>query len=927
MTLPIVILLPLFVGTVLAVLSARWGRDAAAWAVAAVTGASLALVLSLAGQVFEGSTIIQSWPWIADLGFNFSFRLDGFGLLFALLILCIGLLIILYARYYLSDEDPIGKFYAYLMMFMSAMLGVVLSENLLLVIVFWELTSISSFLLIGYWSHKSESRRGARMALAVTGGGGLAMLAGFLILGNIAGSFEISDLVAAREQIQAHPMFITALVLVLLGIFTKSAQFPFHFWLPEAMAAPTPVSAYLHSATMVKAGVFMAARLYPVLGGVLAFEYMVAGAGLITMAFAAYVAVFKHDLKGLLAYSTVSHLGLVMFLIGLSSPLSAVAAVFHIINHATFKASLFMVAGIIDHETGTRDMRKLSGLFKFMPYTATLAMVAAAAMAGVPLMNGFLSKEMFFAESLALEYLGWFGLMAPLVVTFGGICSVAYSARFVHNVFFNGPARDLPSTPHEPPRFMKIPVELLVVICIVVGLLPGLTVGPMVARAALDVYGSPLPAYTISIWHGFNLPLLMSVIALAGGLAMFWMLQHKYQLHLYAPKALTGRALFQGLIKGLLGFAKSITSNLENGSLQRYLALMVVAVVALGAWPFIEHGYQAGPIASAATTPFAWLIWAIALIAAVATVVMHRVRIVALILVGVVGLATALVFAYFSAPDLALTQLSVEVVTTALMLLALVLLPAATPRESSGARKLRDLGIAVAAGAGVSALAWAAMSRPNETISWYYLTESLPKGGGSNVVNVILVDFRGFDTFGELIVLGIAAIGVFALMDGLKVDRKLLPGFLSPTVLSIVARTLLPFALLVTVYIFLRGHNFPGGGFIAGLITSVALVMQFMADGLEPTAKRLKTDFSRVIGVGVLIAGLTGIGSFVFGFPFLTSHTAHPVLPLLGEIAFASAAAFDLGVFLAVVGATMLSISALAGVSNREPKGIAKGGA
>jgi multicomponent K+:H+ antiporter subunit A len=924
MTLPIVILLPLVAGTLLAVLAARVGRNAAAWSVAAVTGTSLALVLSMSGQVFAGEKIIQSWPWLADLGFHFSFRLDGFGLLFALLILCIGLLIILYARYYLSDEDPIGKFYAYLMMFMAAMLGVVLSENLLLIIVFWELTSISSFLLIGYWSHKPESRRGARMALAVTGGGGLAMLAGFLILGNIAGSFELSDLIAAREQIQAHPLFLTALCLVLLGIFTKSAQFPFHFWLPEAMAAPTPVSAYLHSATMVKAGVFMAARLYPVLGGALAFEFLVAGAGLVTMAFAAYVAVFKHDLKGLLAYSTVSHLGLVMFLIGLSSPLSAVAAVFHIINHAAFKASLFMIAGIVDHEAGTRDMRRLSGLFRLMPHTATLAMVAAAAMAGVPLMNGFLSKEMFFTESLNLGYLGWFGMLAPVVVTFGGICSVAYSARLIHNVFFNGPAKDLPHAPHEPPRLMKIPVELLVVICIVVGLLPGLTVAPMVMRAALDVYGAPLPDYTIAIWHGFNLPLLMSVIALVGGLAMFWMLQNKFNLHLYAPKALTGRALFQGFIEGLLGTAKAITARFETGSLQRYLALMVAAVVLLGAWPFMKHGYQAGPVESLSTTPVAWILWALTLVCAVAAVLMHRVRIVAVILVGVVGLATALVFAYFSAPDLALTQLSVEVVTTALMLLALALLPAATPRESSGGRKLRDALIAIAAGAGVCALAWAAMTRPNETISWYYLAESLPRGGGSNVVNVILVDFRGFDTFGELIVLGIAAIGVFALMDGLKIDRKLLPGYLSPTLLSIAARTMLPFALLVTVYIFLRGHNLPGGGFIAGLITSVALVMQFMADGLEPTAKRLKTDFSKVIGLGVLIAGLTGIGSFVFGFPFLTSHTAHPVIPLLGEIALASAAAFDLGVFLAVVGATMLSIAALAGASNRATPGAVK---
>ena len=918
MTLPIVILLPLVVGTLLAVLAARISRNAAAWAVAGVTVLSLAIVLAMAPSVFSGETIIQSWPWIADVGLNFSFRLDGFGLLFTLLILGIGLLIILYARYYLHDDDPIGKFYAFLMMFMAAMLGVVLSENLLLLIVFWELTSISSFLLIGYWSHKSESRRGARMALTVTGGGGLAMLAGFLVLGHIGGSFEISALVAARDAIQAHPLFMTALVLILLGVFTKSAQFPFHFWLPEAMAAPTPVSAYLHSATMVKAGVFLAARMYPILGGNLSFEIIVASAGLITMVFAAYVAIFKHDLKGLLAYSTISHLGLIMFLIGLSSPLSAVAAVFHILNHATFKASLFMVAGIVDHEAGTRDLRQLRGLYKYMPYTATLAMVAAASMAGVPLFNGFLSKEMFFAESLTLEHLGALGWIAPIAVTLGGMFSVAYSARLIHNVFFNGKTKDLPNTPHEPPRFMKVPVELLVVLCVVVGVIPGLTVAPMVARAAIDVYGGALPAYTISIWHGVNVPLLMSAVALAGGLLMFWMLQKKFNLHLYAPKALTGRRLFQSFVDGLIGLSSFITKQFETGSLQRYLVLMVAAVVALGAWPILENGLSGGGEAMMPTTPLAVMVWGITVIAAAAAVLLHRQRITAVILVGVVGLASALTFAYFSAPDLALTQLSVEVVTTALLLMALALLPSTSPKESGLARKSRDALVAIAAGVGVSLLAWAVLTRPHESIAWYYLAESLPKGGGSNVVNVILVDFRGFDTFGEIIVLGIAALGVYGLMDGLKVDRKLVPGFLSPTMLSAASHTLLPFALLIAVYIFLRGHNLPGGGFIAGLVTSVALVMQFMADGLAPSAKRMPVDFSRMIGLGVVIAGLTGVGSWFFGAPFLTSKTGHPDLPLLGEIGLASAAAFDLGVFFTVVGATMLSISALAGASRRE---------
>ncbi len=918
MTLLTIILLPLLAGTTLALLAARFSRLASAWAVTFVTASSLGWLLSFSPRIFSGEKIVTKLTWLPEIGIDFAFRLDGLSYLFALLILCIGLLIILYAKYYLADTDPIGKFYAYLMLFMAAMLGIVLTENILLTIVFWELTSVSSFLLIGYWNFKSESRRGARMALTVTGGGGLAMLAGFLLLGHVAGSYELTEIFAAREIIQSSPLYLPILILILLGVFTKSAQFPFHFWLPQAMAAPTPVSAYLHSATMVKAGVFMLARLYPALGGSYDFEIIVSVVGLTTMAFAAYVAIFKHDLKGLLAYSTISHLGLIIFLIGLSSPLSAAAAVFHIINHATFKASLFMVAGIIDHECGTRDMRRLRGLYQFMPYTATLAMVAAASMAGIPLFNGFLSKEMFFTESLTLSHLGWFGVIAPIAVTFGGMCSVAYSARFVHNVFFNGTATDLPHTPHEPPRFMKIPVELLVVLCILVGVLPAMTVAPLVFLAAYDVFGGPIPQYTIAIWHGFNTPLFMSAVALLGGLLMFWLLQKRFNLHLHAPKELNGNRIFVHFIETLLTIARTVTSLIQNGSLQRYLALLIAAVIVMALWPFLQYGYSVGNAPLTPVNLVAIVVWAIAVIAAIATAFIHRQRLIAVILVGVVGLATAITFAYFSAPDLALTQLSVEVVSTALLLMALALIPHTGPKESSVTRRTRDIVLSVFAGAGVTALLWAVLTRPHESIAWYYLAQSVPLGGGSNVVNVILVDFRGFDTFGEIIVLGIAAIGALSLMDGLKIERKPAFGFLNSVMLSVAARTLLPFALLVSIYIFLRGHNLPGGGFIAGLITSVALVMQYMAGGLLATSAKLKMDFPKLIGGGVLIAGLTGLGSLIFGAAFLTSTYGYPALPWIGKIPLASAAAFDLGVYLTVIGATLLTISALSGATQRD---------
>ncbi len=409
------------------------------------------------------------------------------------------------------------------------------------------------------------------MALAVTGGGGLALLAGVLLIGHIVGSFELSSVLGAREVLQASPLFPLALCLVLLGVFTKSAQFPFHFWLPHAMAAPTPVSAYLHSATMVKAGVFLLARLYPALAGTdLWFFYLVSLSGLATLLMGACVALFQHDLKGLLAYSTISHLGLITLLFGLDSPMANVAAVFHIINHATFKASLFMAAGIIDHETGSRDMRRINGMWKYMPHTAVLAIVASLAMAGVPLLNGFLSKEMFFGETLGQNLLGSFNWLIPALATLGGVFSVAYSLRFIHDVFFNGEPARLPKfPPHEPPRYMKVPVEILVFLCLLVGILPGITVAPLLAAAAASsLNGALLPEYSLAIWHGFNLPLLMSVVALVGGVLLYVLRKPLFNWYAGLPEV-DAKLVFEQQVQRVVPFAARVTACLENGSLQR----------------------------------------------------------------------------------------------------------------------------------------------------------------------------------------------------------------------------------------------------------------------------------------------------------------------------------------------------------------------
>ena len=910
--------LPFVGGTVLATAAGRRSARAAAWTLAAVTAAALSVLIALAPAVFAGRAVIGGWAWIPRVGLNVTLRLDGLALLFALLILGIGLLVILYARYYLGPADPPGKFYARLAFFMGAMLGVVLADNLLLLAIFWELTSLASFLLIGYWQDREAARQGARMALAVTGGGGLAMLAGFFLVGMAAGTYDISALIDAGDRVRSDPRYPVALILILVGAFTKSAQVPFHFWLPGAMAAPTPVSAYLHSATMVNAGVFLLARLYPVLGGTSLFMYVVATVGLVTFVVGAYVAAFKHDLKGLLAYSTMSHLGLITFLIGLDSPLSNVAAVFHVGNHATFKASLFMAAGIIEHETGTRDMRRLAGLARRMPYTATLAIVAASAMAGVPLLNGFLSKEMFFAEALELRHLGSAGALTAAAVALGGAFSVAYSARFVHDVFFHGEPRDLPRQPHEAPRFMKVPVEILVAVCVAVGVLPGLTVGPLVNLAARAVFGADLPPYSVALWHGFTAPLVLSAVAFAGGALLYWALQRRYNLHLHVPLAWTARRLAYGLVDGLTHLAERVTAGLDNGSLQRSLVVLFVVVLVLGTAPLVGGGVRIGDRGLLPVTPLGAMAGLVLAAAALGCVAWHRERLVAIILTSVVGLVVALAFLGLSAPDLALTQLAVEMVTTILMLMALARLPQTSPRESSPRRRARDVVVAGLVGVGVAGVALMAMTRKLETISWYFIEHSVPLGGGANVVNVMLVDFRGYDTFGEITVLTIAAIGVAAVLGGVQLPRRYAAAapLSSPLLLVAASRWLLPLALVVAVYILLRGHNAPGGGFVAGLITSVALILQNIAHGSRWAASRLAVDYARLAATGLLVAGATGAAAWWFGKPFLTSAHAEPVVPVLGALPLASAAVFDIGVYVVVVGTTMLALASLASASN-----------
>ncbi|MEJ5032402.1 monovalent cation/H+ antiporter subunit A [Acinetobacter sp. MYb177] len=940
--LPIIILLPLILGTTLVSLLKQSSRRLTAFAAIGVSMTSLGLLLTQAREVFNGAVITQSWSWLPQLGIDFSFRLDALGLLFALLISGIGTLIYIYAYFYLGPKNSLNKLYLLLMLFMAAMLGISLSNNLILLLVFWELTSISSFLLVGYWSNYDAAQRGSRMALTITGMGGLAMLGGFILLGQITGTYEIDQILTMTAQIQSHALFVPTLLLILLGAFTKSAQFPFHFWLPNAMAAPTPVSAYLHSATMVKAGIFLVARLLPIFAGAALFHNLVTFIGLFTLCMAAFFAIFKEDLKGLLAYSTISHLGLIMCLLGIGSPLAVAAAIFHIINHATFKAALFMIAGIIDHESGTRDLRKLSGLWQLLPYTATLTMVTAASMAGVPLTNGFLSKEMFFTELLS-NLSGPVLICSAIVATLAGIFAVAYSVRLVHGVFFDGPVgKQVPNKDaHEPPFGMRAPATLLAILCILVGLFPALLVENIVnstARASTQVMD--FEGVHLALWHGFNMPLLMSLIASIGGLIFYFSLAkggkiREIDLDPYLGR-LQGRVAFDLFLKSLLLNSRKFKRWTENGKLQSYILWIVVFSIAIVSLPFLGQGLTTGTRELTHAPALAVVLWLLLFSSCWMMLWFHHERIKAVLISGAIGLVVTMVFICFSAPDLALTQITVDVVTTVLLLMSLSLLPQLTPYESSVSRRWRDALIAIGGGLGIAWITWLILTRDHNSISWFFMQQSIPLGGGTNVVNVILVDFRGFDTFGEITVLGIAGIGALCLMDGMRTHGTTMTQGLSyrfnpsPLMLRITASWILPIALVVSLYIFLRGHNLPGGGFIAGLITALALIIQYMALGQDHAEQLLKAKSGRLyeiwIGTGLVIAGLTGLGAWFWGRPFLTSAHFYVSPPILGEMHLATAALFDVGVYITVVGATMLLISVLgdsrhSSMSGPVPKG------
>ncbi|UXU74676.1 MULTISPECIES: monovalent cation/H+ antiporter subunit A [unclassified Paracoccus (in: a-proteobacteria)] len=912
---------------------------------AILSGVTMLVMLAILGWLYpavaDSGRIHARMNWVPSLGLDLNFRMDGFAWLFMVLVAGIGLLVTIYARYYMSPEDSAPRLYSCLLAFAGAMAGVILSGNILMMVIFWEITSLASFLLIGYWYHRQDARDGARMALIVTAGGGLCLLLAMVLLGQVAGSYDLDKVLQAGPQVRAHPLYAIILGLFLLGAFTKSAQVPFHFWLPNAMAAPTPVSAYLHSATMVKAGVFLLLRFHPVLGETDLWFQIVTGFGLATLVIGAFVAIFCHDLKSLLAYSTISHLGLITALIGIGSPLALVAAIFHIVNHAVFKASLFMAAGIIDHETGTRDMRRLSGLARSMPVTAALAMIASAAMAGVPLLNGFLSKEMFFEATYVWNNGSPLDNVAPYIAVLAGAFSAAYSLRFIVTVFFGPPAQDLPQTPHEPPMLMRLPVAVLVTICLAVGIFPQKVLGPWLATASLAVVGTSLPTYSIKLWHGVTPALIMSLIAMSIG-ALIYLLPRRlidsgaegfrllrvidvargfeWSLHLLTQRL---PVAFMGLFQA-------------NGLQAQMRAIVLLALAS--AWfvlAVLEWNVPLPRIAaSEAVFALLWVVGGICAIGAAWQAKYHRFA--ALVLMGGAGLVTCATFVWLSAPDLAVTQLLVEIATTTLLLLGLRWLPKrddTIPGDGDLAaryRRFRDLLIAVACGAGMTALALAVLlTPPGPSVGDWFLRNAYVEGGGTNVVNVILVDFRAFDTFGEITVLAVVGLTVYALLRRFRpapesvarprpqqdAEEQGLASYLF--VPAVLMQWMFAPIITLSAYLFFRGHDLPGGGFAAGVTLAIGLLLQYVAANVRWVEARLTILPVRWMAVGLTTAAVVGMGSWLFGYPFLSAHAQYLQLPLLGKVPFSTAMLFDLGVFALVLGAIVLMLVAIAHQSLR----------
>ena len=736
-----------------------WGG----WLLALLPLAVFAALLSIQGPVAQGEVIRGAVDWVPSLGIALSWQIDGLSLLFALLITGIGALVLIYAGGYLAGDAQLGRFYLYLLLFMTAMLGLVFSGNALTLFVFWELTSITSYLLIGYKHQYASSRAAALQALLVTGGGGLAMLAGLLLLGQVGGSLEIGDLAAQSQAIQSHALYLPIVLLVLAGAFTKSAQFPFHFWLPNAMAAPTPVSAYLHSATMVKAGVYLVARMTPVLGGTTLWFGLLTTFGAVTMVMAAFLAWRQTDLKRILAYTTISALGMLMLMLGIGTETALKAALIFLIAHALYKGALFMVAGTVDHQTGTREINDLGGLWRIMPATALAATLAALSMSGIPPLTGFVAKEYFYEATLyapgALP-VAWLLTGAALVAN---VLTVVAAGLVVLRPFGGKRPAEAETTTEGGISLWLGPVVLSSA-SLAGGLLIG-TVGSIWIQPAVSAVAGAETDFYLSLWHGINPMLILSIITIALA-TVVWVMQPRLlpaTARLDVGARLGPERGYAWLLGALPRLATRQTQWLQHGYLRHYLFVVVAVGVALVGFTFLSRVGVRWEIDWAEVRAHEVALLGL-MLAAAGLAVTAASRLVAIVAVGVVGLGMTLLFVFYSAPDLAMTQFAVETLTVLLFVFVLYRLPRFA-NLSERPTRLRDATLALLAGGLMTLLVLAAVQSPHPMhVSEYFAEQSWPAASGRNVVNVILVDFRALDTLGEIVVLIIAALGVNALI-------------------------------------------------------------------------------------------------------------------------------------------------------------------
>lgn len=745
--------------------------------------------LSYLPDVSGTGSVMKTFEWIPSLGVNYIAYVDGLGLLFALLITGIGALVVLYSIYYLDKhKEQLNNFYTYLLLFMGAMLGLTLSDNLIVLYTFWEITSISSFLLISYWYTKEKSRYGALKSLLITVMGGFALLVGFVLIASVTGTYSIRGILEASNQLADSPLFLPAMLLILLGAFTKSAQFPFHIWLPDAMEAPTPVSAYLHSATMVKAGIYLVARMTPLFAVSAYWFWLVTGFGLLTLIWGSLSAIRQTDLKGILAYSTVSQLGMILSMLGAGAAalhydsidnnaytMAVAAAIFHLINHATYKGSLFMMVGIIDHETGTRDIRRLGGLMTLMPISFTIAVIGGFSMAGLPPFNGFLSKEMFFMSMVEITHFPQYsadsiGILLPIVAWAASIFTFVYCMMIVFRTFTGKLQKEkLPTKPHEAPFGMLLSPLILVALVVFIGFFPNTLVPTIIEPAMASII--PELAQTgsfgvdIYFWHGFSLELFMTIGVVVLGTAIFLALQKWNKMHAIFPENRLFNQAYNRSLEGLDRSSHALMSWHMTGLVRDYfiyifsftVVLLLFSLFGTGAFTIdVENMVPVSPYEA---------VLSLVLVGSSLILMFTRSRLKAVISLGVLGYTVALFFVLFRAPDLALTQLTIETVSVTLFLLCFYHFPQIFDALKETKFHAVNFVISAAVGLTVTLIGLSASgTRLFPSISDFFLENSYKEAGGNNVVNVILVDFRGFDTLLEILVLGIASLGVYSLI-------------------------------------------------------------------------------------------------------------------------------------------------------------------